>query len=64
MDETGHPDDPKIGYFGIAGFMATASMWRTFEHRWKSILKYAALREPSCRRPVNGSSRLRLASMP
>jgi hypothetical protein len=39
MDETGHSKDEKQRFVGIAGLLAPAQNWETFESKWKSALK-------------------------
>jgi len=46
MDETGHGDDPKLHFAGMAGFVAPLGHWTIFEERWKGALKNAGLVEP------------------
>jgi len=46
MDETGHPDDPKLEYVGMAGFVAPFAAWEIFEESWSDLLRNAGLSEP------------------
>ncbi len=46
MDETGHPDDPKLEYVGMAGFVAPAGAWEVFEGAWDDLLRNACLKAP------------------
>lgn len=45
-DETGHPDDPKVEYVGMAGFVAPRGAWELFESGWNDLLKNAGLVAP------------------
>jgi len=46
FDETGHAEDPKVHYTGVAGLVAPADAWRIFEERWRDTLEKAGFREP------------------
>lgn len=46
MDETGHADDPKLHFAGMAGFVAPIGVWKVFEQHWNDLLAKAGLCEP------------------
>jgi hypothetical protein len=46
MDETGHPDDPRLHFCGMAGFCAPLAKWQEFEKHWQPTLDSYGLLEP------------------
>jgi len=46
MDETGHSDDPKFHFAGMAGFVAPANLWKALGKYWKKVLNKFDLTEP------------------
>lgn len=45
MDETGHADDPKLHFAGMAGFVAPIGVWKVFEQHWNDLLAKAGVSE-------------------
>lgn len=39
MDETGHSRDARQKFVGVAGLVAPAEMWETFERKWEETLR-------------------------
>ena len=39
MDETGHSQDEKQRFNGMAGIVAPLEHWKVFERKWKRTLK-------------------------
>jgi hypothetical protein len=46
MDETGHSEDKKLHFAGMAGFVAPFKRWECFALQWQKILDDAGLKEP------------------
>ena len=46
MDETGHSDDPKFHFAGMAGFVAPAKLWKALGKCWEKVLNKFELTEP------------------
>jgi hypothetical protein len=45
MDETGHSEDPKFHFAGMAGFVAPTETWISFGKVWQEILDIFQLKE-------------------
>lgn len=46
MDETGHSDDPRFHFAGMAGFVAPAKLWKVLGKYWEKVLSMFHLTEP------------------
>lgn len=46
MDETGHSDDPRCHFAGMAGFVASERHWEGLAEYWKTVMDYFKLTEP------------------
>jgi hypothetical protein len=39
LDESGHSQDQKVRFMGMAGLIATSEYWQHYEREWKRVLK-------------------------
>jgi hypothetical protein len=46
MDETGHSEDPRCHFAGMAGFVAPQDRWDGLAEYWQTVLDYFKLTEP------------------
>lgn len=46
MDETGHSDDPRCHFAGMAGFVAPLENWQRLGEVWQDLLDILHLKEP------------------
>lgn len=46
MDETGHSDDPRCHFAGMAGFVGPEKLWTALAEYWQSAMAYFKLTEP------------------